>query len=144
MGVDKVEIYGDSRLVVEQINGDSQCLDGVLNEYRERCLAILGRLKKFSVEHVPQGGNEKPNRLAQQASGYDIRHGRFTIEWRLTLHAIFVIQGEGDESAGSDQASTRDWRQELIRYINGPSCTRDQKIRRQALKYTVIDGKLFF
>jgi ribonuclease HI len=38
MGVNRVEIYGDSIPVVEQVNGVSQCLDGVLNEYRERCL----------------------------------------------------------------------------------------------------------
>jgi ribonuclease HI len=80
MGIDKVKIFGDSKLVVEQINEGSQC---------------------------------------------------------------FAIQGEGNESAGSGQASTKDWRQEVTGYINDPSCTKDQKITRQALKYTVIDGRLF-
>jgi ribonuclease HI len=31
--VKKVEIFGDSNLVVQQINGESQCLDGMLNEF---------------------------------------------------------------------------------------------------------------
>jgi ribonuclease HI len=35
LGVRKVEIFGDSKLVVQQINGESQCLDNVLNEYQE-------------------------------------------------------------------------------------------------------------
>jgi ribonuclease HI len=36
LGVRKVEIFGDSKLVVQQINGESQCLDNVLNEYQEK------------------------------------------------------------------------------------------------------------
>jgi hypothetical protein len=31
----------------------------------------------------------------------------------------------------------------LINYINNLRCTRNQKVKRQALRYTVIDGKLF-
>jgi hypothetical protein len=40
--VRSVEAFGDSMLVVQQIIGDSQCLDGVLNEYRERYLDVAG------------------------------------------------------------------------------------------------------
>jgi hypothetical protein len=33
MGVDKVDIYGDSQLVVQQIRGESQCMDETLSRY---------------------------------------------------------------------------------------------------------------
>jgi ribonuclease HI len=33
MGAREVEAFGDSKLVVQQINEESQCLDGLLNEY---------------------------------------------------------------------------------------------------------------
>jgi hypothetical protein len=108
MGVNRVEIYGDSRLVVLQINGASQCLDGVLNEYRERCLDMLSMFKEYSVKHVPHGDNEKVNKLAQQASGYDVRCGKFAIEQRPALHAILVVQEGNNESASSDQIVTGD------------------------------------
>jgi ribonuclease HI len=32
MGVRDVDVYGDSKLMVQQIKGESQCLDEVLNE----------------------------------------------------------------------------------------------------------------
>jgi ribonuclease HI len=50
--VREVEIFGDSKLVIQQISGESQCLHGVLNEYREKCLELLGAMDKFSVNHV--------------------------------------------------------------------------------------------
>jgi ribonuclease HI len=61
-----VEIFGDSKLAVKQISGESQSLDGMLNEYREKCLDTLGRLEKFSVGHVPRGANSRANTLAQR------------------------------------------------------------------------------
>jgi ribonuclease HI len=57
MGADNVEIYGDSKQVVEQMNGTSQCLDGVLNEYSEACMDLLRRFKRCSAEHVPREEN---------------------------------------------------------------------------------------
>jgi hypothetical protein len=35
-----VEVVGDSKLVVQQINMESQCLDGALNCYCKECLDI--------------------------------------------------------------------------------------------------------
>jgi hypothetical protein len=36
-----------------------------------------------------------------------------------------------------------DWRKALIEYITNPSSNHDRKIKRQALKYSVIDGDLY-
>jgi hypothetical protein len=42
MGVKNVEAFGNSMLVVQQIKGESQCLDGVLNGYRDECMSTIG------------------------------------------------------------------------------------------------------
>jgi hypothetical protein len=47
MGVKSAEAFGDSKLVVQQLNGDSQCLDGVLNCYRDKC---LDRVKSWGYQ----------------------------------------------------------------------------------------------
>jgi ribonuclease HI len=86
-----VEIFGDSKLVVKQISGESQSLDGMLNEYREKCLDTLGRLEKFSVGHVPRGANSRANTLAQQASEYDVRRGKFEVRQKPTSCTILAI-----------------------------------------------------
>jgi ribonuclease HI len=53
VGASDVDVFGDSNLIVQQIRGVSQCLDGVLNSYQERCLDIIRTLDTFSIKHIP-------------------------------------------------------------------------------------------
>jgi ribonuclease HI len=69
----RVEVFDDLKFVMQQMKGESQCLDGVLDEYQDKCIDIIESLAGFSVEHIPWEANSKANMLAQQASGYDIR-----------------------------------------------------------------------
>jgi ribonuclease HI len=69
-GARDVDVFGDSNLIVQQIKGDSQCLDGVLNSYRNECLDIVKLFDTFSIKHIPREENSWVNRLAQQALGY--------------------------------------------------------------------------
>jgi ribonuclease HI len=77
LGTRDVDVFGDSNLIVQQVSGDSQCLDGVLNSYRDRCLDIIKWFDMFSIKHIPQEENSRANRLAQQASGYVVSQGVF-------------------------------------------------------------------
>jgi ribonuclease HI len=70
VGARDVEALGDSNLVIQQIKGESQCLDGVLNNYRDKCLDLIGSFKTFSIKYIPRCDNKRDNALAQQASGY--------------------------------------------------------------------------
>jgi ribonuclease HI len=60
-----VDVFGDYNLIVQQIRGVSQCLDGVLNSYRDKCLDIIKLFDTFSIKHIPQDENSRTNRLAQ-------------------------------------------------------------------------------
>jgi ribonuclease HI len=72
-----IDVLGDSNLIVQQIKGDSPCLDGVLNSYQDRCLDIIKLFDTFSIKYIPQEKNNRANRLAQQASGYVVSQGIF-------------------------------------------------------------------
>jgi ribonuclease HI len=80
VGARNIDVFGDSNLVVQQIRGVCQCLDEVLNSYRERRLDIIRTLDTFSIKHIPQEENSRANWLAQQASGYVITKGVFWVE----------------------------------------------------------------
>jgi ribonuclease HI len=73
LGARDVDMFGDANLIVQQIRGDSQCLDGVLNSYWYKCLDIIKLFDTFSIKHIPW----EANRLAQQASGYIVSQGFF-------------------------------------------------------------------
>jgi hypothetical protein len=80
MGVRDVCSYGDSKLVVQQIRVENQCLDGILNSYRDRCLDVGRSLDNFCIYHIPREDNKRANTLAQRASGCEVTTGMFVIK----------------------------------------------------------------
>jgi ribonuclease HI len=70
LGARDVDLFGDSNLIMQQMRGDNQCLDGVLNSYRHRCFDIIKVFDTFSIKHIPWEQNNRANQLAQQALGY--------------------------------------------------------------------------
>jgi hypothetical protein len=55
MDVKHVEAFGDSLLVVQQVDGVFQCFDGSLNAYLDKCLEIITLFDDFTVQHVSRG-----------------------------------------------------------------------------------------
>jgi ribonuclease HI len=80
IGVKHVEAYGDSLLVVQQVAGEFQCLEGSLRACLDACLDIISSFAKFQIQHVPRHENQRANMLAQQASGYDFGGHNFHIQ----------------------------------------------------------------
>jgi hypothetical protein len=52
-----IMIFSDSKLVVQQVTEESQCLDGMLNMHQEKCLEMLGELDSYRIFHVPRDKN---------------------------------------------------------------------------------------
>jgi hypothetical protein len=51
----------------------------VLNSYRDKCLDIIKLFDMFSIKHIPREENSWANRLAQQASDYEVSPGLFWV-----------------------------------------------------------------
>jgi hypothetical protein len=95
MGARDVDVFGDSNLIVQQIRGDSQCLDGVLNSYRYRCLDIIKLFDRFNIKHIPREENSRANRLAQQASGYVVSQGVFWVASLSLVEHKYLLRSKG-------------------------------------------------
>jgi hypothetical protein len=99
MGVKHVEAYGDSLLVVHQVAGEFQCLEGSLRVYLDACLDIIRSLAEFQIRHVPRHENQRANMLAQQASGYDVSGCNFHIQEKSMHENLDFSRAGTDESA---------------------------------------------
>jgi hypothetical protein len=124
------------------VSGESQCWDGVLNEYKEKCLEALDGVDWFSIAYIPRGENHKANMLTQQASGYDIKRGLFRSRKEPMICDALVVQGSSDAPANENGSGEEDWRHALTEYNRDPNCSRDCKTRQQTLKYILVDGVL--
>jgi ribonuclease HI len=95
VGARDLDVFGDSNLIVQQIRGDSQCFDGVLNSYRERCLDIIKLFNTFSIKHIPREENSQANRLAQQALGYVVSQVVFWVALVSLVKHRYALRSKG-------------------------------------------------
>jgi ribonuclease HI len=95
LGARDVDVFGDSNLVVQLIMGDSQCLDGVLNSYWDRCLDIIKLFETFSIKHIPLEENSRANQLAQQASRYVVSQGVFWVASVSLVEHRYALRSKG-------------------------------------------------
>ena len=65
-GVDELDVFVDSELVVHQLSGDWKIKNDRLRTLAVRARALLGRFEKASVKHVPRERNAGADRLANQ------------------------------------------------------------------------------
>jgi ribonuclease HI len=159
MGVKHVKAFGDSQLVVQQVLEEYQCFDGTLNSYLEKCWGIIHSFNEFSIRHISRVENHRANNLAQDASGYRIKRGRFHNTENLITGTGPIPQvadrsSEGSELSGvarkvllidsaNNEADASDWRTPIINYLRNPNIRMDKNIRRIAFKYVLMSDELY-
>jgi transposase InsO family protein len=92
---------------------------------------------------VLQEVNVRANMLAQQASGYDVKKGKCKIKGEPGYSDVMAIRGADDGTAHNGESEKTDWRDELSKCISELGKVKDRKVRRQALKYVVINDVLY-
>jgi ribonuclease HI len=95
LGARDIDEFGDSNLIMQQVRGDSQCLDWVLNSYRNKCLDIIKLFDMLSFKHIPWEENSWANRLAQQASGYIVSQGVFWVALVSLVEHMYALRTKG-------------------------------------------------
>ncbi len=65
MGIDEIDIYGDSTLVIEQIRGNFRVRNPRLKELHSEVVRLLGEFKKWRIEWIPEDENREAHELSQ-------------------------------------------------------------------------------
>jgi hypothetical protein len=80
------------------------------------------------LQHIPWEHNKEANRLAQSASGYRDNQEVFA----------------KDVCAFGSDLAEDDWRKEIVDYLENPSRKVSRKLRYKAIKFVLLDGRLFY
>ncbi|RLE79399.1 MAG: ribonuclease H [Thermoprotei archaeon] len=67
LGAEKVELYSDSELVVNQIRGVYSVKDEKLKRLHLKCVELLKNFKEYEISYVPRELNAEADRLANDA-----------------------------------------------------------------------------
>ena len=66
--------------MVQQVASEFQCLEGSLRTCLDACLDIIDYFAEFRIRHILRHENQKANKLAQQASSYEVGGRNFHIQ----------------------------------------------------------------
>ncbi|XP_016192698.1 uncharacterized protein LOC107633604 [Arachis ipaensis] len=91
-GALKVQILGDSQLVLKQLSKEFKCNNEKLQKYLTTDRELLTSFRKVFLVHIPRIHNEIANKLAQIASRYRI--GPETLKKLASIHQILVPANE--------------------------------------------------
>jgi hypothetical protein len=145
-------------LVVQQVLEEYQCFDGTLNSYLEKCWGIIHSFDEFNIRHISRVENHRANNLAQDASGYRIKRGKFHNENLITdtrpIPQVVNRPGEGSRSSGvarevllidlaGNETDASNWRTPIINYLQNPSARTYRKVRRTTFKYVLMSDQLY-
>ena len=67
LGAEKVDLFLDSKLIVEQLHGRWRVKDAKLQPLHAEAKSQLGRFRRWSATHVPRAQNSTADRLANEA-----------------------------------------------------------------------------
>jgi ribonuclease HI len=67
LGADKVDLFLDSKLIVEQLHGRWRVKDAKLQPLHAEAKGMLGQIRRWSATHVPRAQNATADRLANEA-----------------------------------------------------------------------------
>ena len=67
LGAEKVDLFLDSKLIVEQLHGRWRVKDAKLIPLHAQAKAMLGGFRRWSATHVPRAQNSTADRLANEA-----------------------------------------------------------------------------
>ena len=64
-GIKKINIIGDSQLIINQVNGEWKAKDLRMRQYKGRVLAILNKMQDWKLTHVVRKFNKQADNLTR-------------------------------------------------------------------------------
>jgi ribonuclease HI len=123
-GVEAVEVFGDSKLVISQLTEVYICEIESLFLLWMRCRELMTQFRYINFYWIPRSQNAEANDLAQKASGYKA----------IPDKADFPVQF----------LKTGDWRADIFNYLKDPAQGAHKRIRYKTINYVLMGDDMFY
>ncbi|XP_072088090.1 uncharacterized protein [Arachis hypogaea] len=138
--VHRVTVYYDSLLVVQQIKGDFQVKDPLLERYCLIAKDLISKFDEFTISHVNREKNTRVDILSKLAATRANTH--------TSALAQLILENPSIESLCiMNITHTNNWRMPFLEYIRAGTIPRDetspQIFKRKARFYIAMAGKLY-
>ncbi|XP_074304558.1 uncharacterized protein LOC141639296 [Silene latifolia] len=143
IGVRDMDIYGDSKLVVNQVLGEYEVKKEDLIPYHQRALQLLNQLEDIHVGHVPRSANKLADALANLAATLALGAEESMQVPVCNRWVVSLLEGEKNVDITNMicvyTVDEDDWRQPIIDFLDHQKLPDDPRhkveIRRRAPKF---------
>ena len=143
-------VYGDSALVINQVNKDWSCYSEKMDAYCAEIRKLEGKFYGIEYHHVVQDQNQLTDHLSKIGSS------RAAIPPRVFVQDLFTPcikeEKEVQEIPPAEQlvlaipSLTLDWREQFIKYLTSADVPADKTetecLIHHSKHYVLVDGKL--
>ncbi|CAN6700668.1 unnamed protein product [Malus baccata var. baccata] len=131
LGAAEVEIFGDSELVINQLNGEFKCRHITMAGYYIAAMQLLSFWESdISVNHIPRGSNLAANEMAQLASGVPMQERKYGVDVEIQTRNLPSILDRGFSlDVMVLETKMEDWRSPIIHHLKDPSSPTSKKNR---------------
>jgi hypothetical protein len=143
LGIKRLMVYGDSLVVISQINKEWDCSNDSMGKYCTTVRKLEDKFEGLEFHHVEIDRNTVADALSKLGSSRtQVPPGVFVQE---VLHpSISLDRAEECNILSQQESDSDDWREPIIRYIKNEEEPDDknaaERIARQSAHYTLIGG----
>jgi ribonuclease HI len=146
LGIKRLMVYGDSLVVISQINKDWDCSTDSMDKYCTTVRKLEDKFEGLEFHHVERDRNAAADALLKLGSSQaQVPLGVFVQE--VSCPSIPSDQAEECNTLSQPESDSNDWREPIIRYIKNEEEPDDkavaERIARQSAHYTLIGGALY-
>jgi ribonuclease HI len=143
LGIKRLMVYGDSLVVISQINKEWDCSNDSMGKYCTAVRKLEDKFEGLEFHHVERDRNATADALSKLGSSRtQVPPGVFVQE--VPCPSISVDRVEECNTLSQPESNPDDWREPIIRYIRNEEEPDDkntaERIARQSAHYTLIGG----
>jgi len=151
LGIKRLMVFGDSALVINQVNKDWDCTSEWMDAYCAQIRKLENKFYGLKFRHVVWADNEAADKLSKLESTWAvITHGVF-------VHDLVKLSIEEEEKPVAEQpfadqlvatilTTGTDWREPFIRYLTSVEVPQDktemERLIRCSKHYVLVEGNL--
>jgi ribonuclease HI len=146
LGIKRLMVYGDSLVVISQINKEWDCSNDSMGKYCTAVRKLEDKFEGLEFHHVERDRNTAADILSKLGSSRtQVPPGVFVQE---ILHPSIPLDRVEECSALSQpESNSDDWREPIIKYIKNEEEPDDknttERVARQSAHYTLIGETLY-
>jgi ribonuclease HI/transposase InsO family protein len=146
LSIKKLMVYGDSPIVISQINKDWDCSTDSMGKYCAAVQKLEDKFEGLEFHHVERDRNAAADALSKLGSSQAQVPPRIFVQ-EIQQPSTITYQMEECNALSQPEVDPNDWREPIIRYIKNEEEPDDkaaaERITRQSAHYTIIGGLLY-